>query len=283
MMNDEAPLDADELMNFGDRIEQLPAADAEWVSRLFQECLRARMREAELLTGLTHSSETGNNNNGNNIELEAHLAQVALDAAEWLKTLWNVGYMGAGSFPSQPRSSFPLVELEDVIKSALFARIREGKRPLPFPPPTRNGLPWHNLLESQEETHYVQGDIVRDEEGAVIGAIIEACPDWQLIEEVIKDNEYIVQHRGKGPLFRLYLDPFASSLRREPPRWTFRIRRQERGGFCSYTLEWPHENDRTQNIPLRAATWERAESEASHWIATTHPEMYGQVSFERFE
>ena len=279
MVNDEAPLDADELMNFGDRIEQLPAADAEWVSRLFQECLRARMSEAELLNGLTDSCETGKPD----LELEAQLAQVALDAAEWLKTLWNVGYMGAGSFPSQPRSAFPLVELEDVLKSALFARIRKGKRPLPFPPPTRNGLPWHDLVESREETHYVQTEIVHDAEGAAIGVIIEACPYWQLIEEVIVDRECIVQHRGKGPLFRLQLDSFASSLRREPPRWTRRIRRQERGGFCSYALEWPQENNRVQSIPLRAATWERAESEASHWVATAHPEMYGQVSFERFE
>ena len=58
MMDNEAPLDADELMNFGDRIDQLPAEDAEWVSSLFQECLRARMHEAELLTGLTDAGET---------------------------------------------------------------------------------------------------------------------------------------------------------------------------------------------------------------------------------
>ena len=147
MMNDEMPLDsvdpldADELMNFAERIEQLSPADAEWVGSLFQECMRARMREAELLSGLTEAGAT------ESTEFDAQLAQVALDAAEWLKTLWNVGYMGAGSFPSQPRSAFPLIELEDVIKSALFARIREGKRPLPFPPPTRHGLPWHDLVE----------------------------------------------------------------------------------------------------------------------------------------
>lgn len=41
-MNDETPLDADDLMNIADRIEQLPPADAEWAARLFVECLRAR-------------------------------------------------------------------------------------------------------------------------------------------------------------------------------------------------------------------------------------------------
>ena len=278
-MNDQPPLDADELMNFAERIEQLPPADAGWVDCLFQECLRARLHEAELLSGLSDSAETGKSST----EFAAQLAQVALDAAEWLKTLWDVGYMGAGSFPAQPRTAFPLVELEDVLKSALFARIREGKRPLPFPPPTRQGLPWHDLVESQEETHVVEAEIVRDDQGQAIAAIIEACPDWQLIEVIVSDREYIVQHRGKGPLFRLHLDPDTARLRREPPRWTRRIRLQERGGFRSYTLEWPHQDERVQAIALRAATWERAESEAALWIATKYPEMYGQVSFERVE
>ena len=90
MMNDEMPLDsvdpldADELMNFAERIEQLSPADAEWVGSLFQECMRARMREAELLSGLTEAGAT------ESTEFDAQLAQVALDAAEWLKTLWNL-------------------------------------------------------------------------------------------------------------------------------------------------------------------------------------------------
>ena len=215
--------------------------------------------------------------------IEAQLAQVALDAAEWLKTLWNVGYMGAGSFPSQPRSAFPLVELEDVLKSALFARIRQGKRPLPFPPPTRHGLPWHDLLESQDETHAVHAEIVRDGQHQAIGAIIDGCANWNIVEEVEIDREYLVQHRGKGPFFRLQFEQGVTTLRREPPRWTRRILSQERGGFRSYTLEWPQDDGKMQSIPLRAATWERAESEADYWIASTHPEMYGQMSFDRVE
>ena len=215
-------------------------------------------------------------------QFDEQLAQVALDAAEWLKTLWDVGYMGAHSFPSQPRSAFPLIELEDVLKSALFARIREGKRPLPFPPPTRHGLPWHGLVEcGRDATHDVDAEIVRDEQGRIVGAIIEACADWQVIEEVVKDGEYIVQHRGKGPRYRLRLDFMLATLRREAPRWTRVIRQQERGGFRSFMLEWPGEDGQVRGEPLRAATWERAESEADFWIATHYPEMYGQVSFER--
>lgn len=275
------PIDADELMNFAERIEQLSPENAEWVGRLFQECMRARMHEAELLSAVPETGTTGHNT------FDAQLAQVALDAAEWLKTLWNVGYMGAGSFPSQPRSAFPLIELEDVLKSALFARIRDGKRPLPFPPPTRHGLPWHELVEGSEETYQVEARIVCDEEAKSIAAVIESCHDWQVIEEVARNREYIVQHRGLGPLFRLCVAPessgSASTLRREPPRWTRRIRLQERGGFRTYTLEWPQNDGDLQSVALRAATWERAESEAGYWIVNKHPEMYGLVRFERIE
>jgi hypothetical protein len=191
--------------------------------------------------------------------------------------------MGAGSFPAQPRSAFPLVDLEDVHKSSLFARIRDGKRPLPFPPPTRQGLPWHDLVDSQEQTHEVDAEIVRDEAGQAVAAVIAACPDWEVVEEVVSDRQYIVQHRAKGPLFRLNLGNPDATLHREAPRWSRRIRLQERGGFRSYSLEWTHADGSVQNVPLRAATWERAESEAGYWIASKHPQMYGQVSFERVD
>jgi hypothetical protein len=276
-MNDAAPLDADELMDFAERIDQLPAADAEWVSRLFQECLRARMREAELMCADTQDGGT----EGKHAEIETQLAQVALDAAEWLRTLWDVGYMGAGSFPAQPRSAFPLIELEDVLKSALFARIREGKRPLPFPPPTRDSLPWHDLIEGPERDHEVRAEVLLDENDAPVRAAIEGCTDWHVIEVLADGAEYLVQHLGKGPVFTLSTASDPARLRRLPPRWKRPIRQQERGGYRSYLLEWLKDDGQLQAVPLRAATWERAESEAAHWIASTHPEMYGQVSFER--
>jgi hypothetical protein len=276
-MNDAAPLDADELMNFAERIEQLPPMDAEWVNRLFQECLRARMHEAELMCAATEEGDV----DGKRGEIETQLAQVALDAAEWLKTLWNVGYMGAGSFPAQPRSTFPLIELEDVLKSALFARIREGKRP--FPPPTRDGLPWHDLIEGAERSHDVTAEILRDEKNAPVRAVIEGCTGWHVVEALAGGEEYLVQHLGKGPVFTLSMATDPARLKRLPPRWQRPIRRQERGGYCSYLLEWLKDDGQLQAVPLRAATWERAESEAAHWIANTHPQMYGQVSFERMD
>ena len=279
-MHDETtPLDADELMILADRIDRLPPADAEWVGRLFQECLRARMHEAELLEN--HANEVAPAKNDG--ELDIPLAQLALDAAEWLKTLWDVGYMGAGSFPSKPRTAFPLIGLEDVLKSSLFARIRCGKRPLPFPPPTRKGLPWHDLVEGAVEAHGVDAEIVNDDHGVATGVIVEGCVEWLIVKEVAKDREYVIQHRGKGPLFRLQVDSFFSTLQRQPPHWERQIFFQERGGVRSFTLRWPKADGTTQDIPLRAATWERAESEADYWIATNNPEMYGQVRFERIE
>ncbi len=191
--------------------------------------------------------------------------------------------MGAGSFPSQPRTAFPLIELEDVLKSSLFARIREGKRPLPFPPPTRGGLPWHDLVEGAREAHAVQAEIVRDAQEAAVGVLIEGCGDWRIVNEMAAEKEYVIQHRSKGPLYRLRLDAFLTTLQREAPHWERQIHCKERGGMRSYFLEWTKSDGSAQEVPLRAATWERAESEAAYWIAMNCPEMYGQVNFVRVE
>ena len=75
-MDNEEALDAEELMNLADRIDLLPPTDAEWVNRLFMECMRARMDEAELLSGMQGRAANVDNN------LEEQLAQVALDTAE---------------------------------------------------------------------------------------------------------------------------------------------------------------------------------------------------------
>jgi hypothetical protein len=278
-MNQEfQPLDADELLGFSERIDRLSAGDAKWVGRLFQECMRARMREAELLESEGMEDAPASGDPSFDVQSAPQLAQIVLDAAEWLKTLWNVGYMGSGSFPSPPRTAFPVIGLEDVLKSSLFARIREGRRPLPFPPPTRNGLPWHDLIEGPPEAHGVHAERIEDGNGEAIGMIVEGCADWQIVEEIGKGSEYIIQYRGKGPLFRLRMNP--SSLQRQPPQWERQIRAQERAGVLSHLLVWPSTGGTAaREIPLPATTWERAESEAAYWVATHHPEMYGRIRF----
>jgi len=339
MNPDVEALDADVLMDFSERIATLPPADAEWVSQLFDECLRARLHEAELLAAAAEGSDAGTGESAvesdgelegesagesaaaaagartsnavaasaatpGRTALSADLAQLALDTAEWLKTLWQVGYMGAGSFPSAPRSAFPAIELEDVLMSSLFARIRQGKRPLPFPPPTRHGSPWHELLDGAGEAHRVAAELVIDDDGQPLAASIDACSDWRVVEVLQSGSEYLVQHQGKGPLFRLRLSGagesgadrgdggdggdggeggLAATLQREPPRWRRVIALVERGGFRSFVLHWDLADGGEQIVPLRAATWERAEFEADYWIAARHPEMYGQIRFEHRE
>lgn len=121
-----------------------------------------------------------------------------------------------------------------------------------------------------------------DENGGAIAAMVEGCADWRIAETPDKAGEYVVQYRGKGPLFRLCVNPFFSTLQRQPPQWERQIRCEERAGVRSYLLVWPSgDGAPALEIPLPAATWERAESEAAYWVATNHPEMYGQIRFER--
>lgn len=279
MVNQDTPLDADDLAIFADRIEALPPDDAEWVARLWREVLRLRALETAALTQPVEETKTEQTDD----ELDEHVAQVALDTAEWLKTLWNVGYMGAGSFRAEPRSTFPTIDLEDVRRSSLFARIRHGKHVLPFPPPTRQGSPWHELVEDSAAAAVgVNAEIIRDESGAALGAIIEGCADWEILAEVSERGEFIVQHQGKGPKYRLlFAENLQATLQREPPQTVCTIQLHNHGGLASYTLEWPAKDGKLQMIPLRAATWARATAEADYWLATTHPEMYGQIRFEK--
>jgi hypothetical protein len=272
---EQAPLDEDELSGYAERLEFLPLEEAQWVARVLLECRRARAAEAQLLA-------QGSAATGQLRDLEHDIARIVLQAAEWLRTLWDVGYMGANRFPAQPRTQFPVVDLEDVLTSALFARIRQGKPPLPFPPPTRNGVPWHDLVEGQGP-FVVAAELLRDEKGTPASAVIEACRHWNVVGEPVAGREYIVQHRGKGPFFRLVIASEGSHLVRVPPACTRRIRMRERAGIRCFTLAWPRADGEVESIDLGASTWDRAEAEATYWIALHHPEMYGNVSFEREE
>ncbi|MCK7492753.1 MAG: hypothetical protein MZW92_15395 [Comamonadaceae bacterium] len=270
---DVMPLDEEDLAALGERLESLPLEDAEWVARVFAECRRARASESSLLARDSDAS-------GRLQDLEQDLAQIVLDAAEWLRTLWAVGYMGGSRFPSAPRTEFPVVEVEDVLKSALFARIRQGKRPLPFPPPTRGGVPWHELVEAAGPFQ-VQAEIQRDDEGKAIGALVEACPHWDILSETVAAREYLVQHRAKGPVHRRRWGPRAPRSRAS--RRGGRAKSCSRSAADSAAYRTGRSPTRRCKPSLRATTWDRAEAEALHWIALHHPEMYGQVRFERLE
>jgi hypothetical protein len=260
------PLEEEEMAALAERLETLPIEHMDWVLSLYQECKRARESEGLLLAGASRGVDAGDT------------TQVVLDTADWLRTLWEVGYMGGEAFPAPPRSDFPQISVNDIIKSALFSRIRQGKRPLPFPPPTRNGMPWHEAVESDEvfavHAEFLDADWCR----------IEGCTDWQVTETIEAGRSYRIQHRGKGPIYQLALDnQGGGQLQKCPAEIGRRILHQSRAGIVAYLLEWPNEKGETTHVPLRAASWERAETEAQRWVALRYPNLYGQIKFERSE
>lgn len=266
------PMSDEALEAIAARLESMPLDDAVRVAELLAECRRARQAENQLRAAVDGAASEAYQT------VAGDIAQVVLDAAEWLKTLWNVGYMGAGRFPASPRSEFPAVEVEDVLKSALLQRIRGGRRPLPFPPPTRRGVPWHEVVEGDDE-FLVDAELIREDDGRVVGANIEGCVDW--IADESSDGVYVVQHQRKGPCYRLSPNFPLSRLRRLPPQWTRRIVCRDRAGFRGFMLEWFDEGGGApRRIPLKAATFERALVDAQFWVATYAPQMYGQIRFE---
>lgn len=262
-------LDPEELESLGMRILELPESHQQWVLQLYQECMRARTSEAEqLAAGLDAQSQVR--------EMAQDVAQVVLDAAEWLRTLWEVGYMGSGHLPASPRTDFPLIEVEDVLKSALLARIRCGKRPLPFPPPTRDGVPWHEIVDT-DTRHPVEAQPIADGD-RVIAFSIAGDSGWDVVE-VLDGKQFRLQHRGKGPIYCLECDENGFTLSREAPAITRKIRSRSRAGLRTFALVWEADDGGAREIPLRAATHERAEVEAEYWVARQHPERYGQIRF----
>jgi hypothetical protein len=260
------PLAEEALAALAGRIEALPAEHVDWVVELFLECKRAREAEAHYGASGCQGADAGDT------------TQIVLDTADWLRTLWEVGYMGSEALPAPPRSDFPQINVEDILKSALFARIRHGKRPLPFPPPTRDGMPWHEVVESEEPL------AVRAEVTSNGQCVIEGCGNWQVKETDGTGNGHTVQHRGKGPLYRLALDgQGGGTLHKRPAGISRRIVRQERAGFVAWLLEWPQNDGGIVQVPLRAANWDRAENEAQRWVALRHPDLYGQIRYERSE
>lgn len=259
------PLDDDEMAALAANLESLPIEHVDWVLRLFLECQRAREAEGRFLANGCGASDPD-------------ATQLVLDTADWLRTLWEVGYMGGDALPAQPRTDFPQINVEDIIKSALFSRIRHGKAPLPFPPPTRDGVPWHEVVESEEDFDV---RVTLADDG---WCSIEGCGEWQVVATEPSSGGFRVQHRGKGPVYRLTpAEAGRGRLAKCPAGISRRIVRQERAGIAAWLLEWPQDSGVPLLVPLRATSWERAENEAQRWVALRHPQLYGQIRFERSE
>ena len=101
----------------------------------------------------------------------------------------------------------------DMLKSRLFWRLRSGKDPLPYPPPTAFSCPWYELIED-DRAHWAYDCYIHKpgEQGlwgrhtgpiANIGQCLYNVETWSDKEETIP---FSVSY---GPyLFRTYLGPF---------------------------------------------------------------------------
>lgn len=81
--------------------------------------------------------------------LSPHDRALIMQTVTWLRTLHEA--RPAGSPPSYPA-------LDDIDHSALFRRIRQGLTPMPWAPPTRQGLPAYDLIENARRPHRVNLD-----------------------------------------------------------------------------------------------------------------------------
>jgi len=82
----------------------------------------------------------------------------------------------------------------DWLKSRLFWRLRAGKDPLPYPPPTAFSCPWYEIIEVPGPHDSFEHIRVSKEEGRDDRVYIAQCP-YKLLEKT-DDGKYIL---GFGP------------------------------------------------------------------------------------
>jgi hypothetical protein len=77
----------------------------------------------------------------------------------------------------------PLIKHAPNPKSRLFARLLEGKAPLPFPPPTTYSNPWYDLVEDGfSDKVFLDGFVDLYGKGANTGIFINQCV-WNICRE----------------------------------------------------------------------------------------------------
>jgi len=86
-------------------------------------------------------------------------------------------------------------------KSALFARLLEGKEPLPYPPPTSFSYPWYDIIETPGKYQVTLGGLVADANANDTGEhlLLNQCP-WT-----------VVRHNEGGGRFLVFLRKLAAS------------------------------------------------------------------------
>ena len=84
----------------------------------------------------------------------------------------------------------------DWVKSRLFWRIRSGKEPLEYPPPTCFSCPWYELIEIPEA--HVSFDPVRTYDDGKNVAYVAQCR-YEVIQKASMDGEENAATLGYGP------------------------------------------------------------------------------------
>lgn len=132
-----------------------------------------------------------------------HYADLTL---KWINTALDAGYL----FKGEHR----LPDNDDVVHSSLLDRLVRGGEPLPFPPPTKNGYPWYELIDNGQATvvsfsrERKEPYVVRDDGMIVLEG---NCGPWNILE--IKPN---------GALLLEFFDE-----KRAPGKWLLCIDGQE--------------------------------------------------------
>lgn len=112
----------------------------------------------------------------------------------------------------------------DWIKSRLFWRIRSGKKPLPYPPPTAFSCPWYELIEVPEP--HETADTVREYDGK----LIVAQSRYEILGR--EDNKWIV---GYGPYrFKAWNGPITRQRYEDSPNGKIIVEFQDVCGWIEY-------------------------------------------------
>lgn len=117
----------------------------------------------------------------------------------------------------------PLIKHVPNPKSRLFARLMEGKSPLPFPPPTTYSSPWYELVEDGfSDKVFLDGFVDLYRKGAQAGILINQCV-WNVLHENAAASELRVLRDRIKNTRSLVLTPQESAeakiILRKKPEW----------------------------------------------------------------
>ncbi|MBW8191354.1 hypothetical protein K0504_09920 [Neiella marina] len=141
-----------------------------------------------------------------NSRLTAPQRELVKKSALWIRTMTIAEVKEVGIDNVYLRD--PVISDADIDKSSLFARIRQGLKPLPNKPPTAFGQPWYDVIENDGE-FLVKVDIPSSlcacGPGHASGQTItiNQC-SWPVIEVVAVRREYVVSWSGTNRSFKLF-------------------------------------------------------------------------------